>query len=313
MSLDRNTPEKAIGRWSGILPALGVGANFLTGKHGPCPKCGGRDRFRFDDRDGRGTFICSNCGAGDGFRLLGLVKGWDFREAVQHVEKIVGDFEPRKAKPRRSEAALRKELRDLWVATRPVTEGDIVDRYLRSRGIILAGFAPSLRVCDALDYRADGGKTSRHPALVALVSNPDGTGSTLHRTYLAAGGQGKATVEAPRRLMPGPVGRGAAIRLSEPYRRLGIAEGIETALSAAILFDMPVWSAVNSGMLAAWEPPAGTDEVVVFGDADPKFGGQKAAYTLAHRLAVAGLAVSVEIPPVGDWNDILQQQARKSA
>ena len=48
--------ELAIGMWPQILPALGVGRGFLENKHGPCPLCGGKDRYRFDDKNGRGTF-----------------------------------------------------------------------------------------------------------------------------------------------------------------------------------------------------------------------------------------------------------------
>ncbi|EGJ8043042.1 DNA primase, partial [Escherichia coli] len=43
--------EKAArGHWSSILPALGV--NVLKNRHQPCPVCAGKDRFRFDDREG---------------------------------------------------------------------------------------------------------------------------------------------------------------------------------------------------------------------------------------------------------------------
>lgn len=42
----------AAGRWRAILLSLGVNERALSGKHGPCPLCGGRDRFRFDDKDG---------------------------------------------------------------------------------------------------------------------------------------------------------------------------------------------------------------------------------------------------------------------
>ncbi|EEY1441531.1 DNA primase, partial [Escherichia coli] len=43
--------EKAArGHWSRILPALGV--NVLKNRHQPCPVCAGKDRFRFDDREG---------------------------------------------------------------------------------------------------------------------------------------------------------------------------------------------------------------------------------------------------------------------
>lgn len=45
------------------------------------PGLRGKRPFRFDDKDGRGT-PCSHCRAGDGFRLLELVKGWSFKEAA---------------------------------------------------------------------------------------------------------------------------------------------------------------------------------------------------------------------------------------
>jgi putative DNA primase/helicase len=62
-----NTIERARFRWREILPQLGVETRYLTNKHGPCPICRkGRDRFRFDDRDGSGSYICSQCGAGSG-------------------------------------------------------------------------------------------------------------------------------------------------------------------------------------------------------------------------------------------------------
>ncbi|MBB2965103.1 toprim domain-containing protein, partial [Methylobacterium sp. R2-1] len=95
-----------------------------------------------------------------------------------------------------------------------------------------------------------------------------------------------------------------------PSERLGIAEGIETALAAARLFNMPVWAATNSTMLAKWQPPDCAREIVVFGDADPAFGGQAAAYALAHRLAVRDRRVRVQLPPrIGsDWADVLSAE-----
>ena len=48
-----DTKARAFGRWRSILPALGVGANFLSKKAGPCPFCGGTDRFVFDDKRAR--------------------------------------------------------------------------------------------------------------------------------------------------------------------------------------------------------------------------------------------------------------------
>ncbi|ELC6028678.1 hypothetical protein RJM76_004383 [Escherichia coli] len=55
----------ARGKWPVILQMLRIDVPE-NGRHGPCPKCGGKDRFRLDDLDGRGTWICSQCGNGDG-------------------------------------------------------------------------------------------------------------------------------------------------------------------------------------------------------------------------------------------------------
>ncbi len=85
--------QAARGRWAEILPALGVPTEVLTGRHGPCPGCGGRDRFRWDDRDGRGTWICGGGGspvAGDGFELLGHALGMSKAEALRAVAQHLG-------------------------------------------------------------------------------------------------------------------------------------------------------------------------------------------------------------------------------
>ena len=62
-------------RWPEIHATFGIDPRYLKNKHQPCPACGGKDRFRYDDKDGNGTFICShyNNGAGDGFGLPPLL------------------------------------------------------------------------------------------------------------------------------------------------------------------------------------------------------------------------------------------------
>src|SRR3546814_2638776 len=47
--------DQCINRWPSILPQFGISPSYLTGKQTPCPTCGGKDRFRFDNKDGRGT------------------------------------------------------------------------------------------------------------------------------------------------------------------------------------------------------------------------------------------------------------------
>ena len=55
----REVASAAVGRWPFVLAALNIRVPSSPGKHGPCPACGGKDRFRFDDLQGRGTWFCN--------------------------------------------------------------------------------------------------------------------------------------------------------------------------------------------------------------------------------------------------------------
>lgn len=39
--------------------ATPISERALENKHGPCPICHGKDRYRFDDLEGKGTFYCN--------------------------------------------------------------------------------------------------------------------------------------------------------------------------------------------------------------------------------------------------------------
>lgn len=297
------TANAARGKWRGILMTLGVPETALRNKHGPCPLCGGDDRFRFDDAEGRGTYICGQCGAGDGFKLAMGYTGKGFQEVARMIDGMVGNLTPETPKQDMTAETRRDLLRNTYKATRPVEAGDLVHRYLASRKVDELVYPDALRFAPSL-RDGDGGV---RPAMVAMVTGPDGQAVSMHRTFLKPDGSGKAEMSSPRKMMPGELPEGACVRLSDYTGGcLGIAEGIETAMGASGLFDIPVWAALNSAMLKKWLPPEGCDEVAVFGDNDPKFGGQAAAWALAHRLAIKGVAVTVHIPPATgkDWNDI---------
>lgn len=195
----RPVQEVAAGRWRGILLGLGMDDRALTGKHGPCPLCGGRDRFRFDDREGRGTYICSVCGAGDGVQLAMGITGMGFREVAQRIESLAGGVTQGTTRPERSDDDKLATLRRVWKDSARLQPGDDAHNYLTGRGLRMYDLPPALRLHPALAYR--GGQEGVFPALLALVTGPDGSNVSLHRTYLQ--NAHKAPVSAPRKLMQG--------------------------------------------------------------------------------------------------------------
>ena len=109
--------------------------------------------------------------------------------------------------------------------------------------------------------------------------------------------------------MLGPVADGA-VRLFPigADGHLGIAEGIETALSAQAIFGVPTWAALSADGVARWQWPAEVRRVTIFADAGDA-GGQAAA-RLADRLNLADIPNEIVAPLHGDdFNDDLQRGA----
>ena len=283
--------EWTSGRWPEIISSL-IGSEYADGKHHPCPKGQGKDCFRFSDVSGKGNFFCRcSDGSADGFDLIQCCLQTDFAGAAKLVEDIIGPRDrDNYLKPRKKTYA-EKLLAEAVESTR--------SRYLESRGL---NMPPGLLWHRSVDYRIDGKVTAQYPAMIAPVIR-GGRFLTCHVTYLKDGR--KAPVEPPRKLLPGPGLQGGAVELYPAGPRLGIAEGIETAIAASMLFDLPVWSALNTALLASWRPPEGVERVVIFGDHDRNYAGQAAAYGLAHRLH-GRVDIELKFPDEpGDWNDAL--------
>jgi putative DNA primase/helicase len=305
--------ERCQGRWRSILPMLGMPARFLTNKNGPCPLCNaGRDRWRFDDQKGYGTWFCRCCGAGEGIKLAMLFTGTtDYVTIAQKIEGVLGEAPREHKKAELSDAAKREALNRLWQSAKRVSAGDPVDLWLRRRGVDMAAYPLSLRTC--IRARYNGPPVSFHAAMLAKVTDAAGKPATIHRTFLTADGA-KAPVDKVRMFCAGKVPPGGAVRLAPAAATMGVAEGIETALGAAKLFNMPVWAALSDNGMAKFEPPPGVEHLVIFGDNDGNGAGQRAAYASGARLAV-GIKVDVKIPDAADtdWNDVLRLQVAGAA
>lgn len=312
MTYHVKTADAANSKWRGVLMSLGVPDSYLNGKPGPCPFCGtGTDRFVFDNKQGRGSFICRSCGAGDGMEFAMKFTGQSFAEVAARVDSIIGNEKigTDKPKPEMSDEDRRAAVLRVAKSAQAIQPGDLVDTYLRSRGLGDDHYPSALRFAP----RLSDGEGGVRPCMVASVREPGGRAVTLHRTFLRPDGKAKAEMgEKARKLMPGGLPDGGAIRLGEFIGGpLGIAEGIETAMSAAMLYELPVWAVLNAGNMEKFMPPEGCDQFVIFGDHDRNHRGQAAAEICAHRVSMKlpDLAVVVRIPPnVGDdWNDVLMQ------
>ena len=173
----------------------------------------------------------------------------------------------------------------IWQATVEAHE-TVVDEYLNRRGIYLR--PPMLRC--RLDRRS----------MVAAVQAPDGKIIAIQQTWLTSEGEKTSA----KRLTTGNLGAGA-VRLGSVSRVVGLAEGVETALSAMQLTGVTVWASLGASRLHNVELPPEVEEVHVFVDNDGP--GRTAAKRTADVHVRQGRKVFLRSPPeqCGDWNDFL--------
>ena len=175
--------------------------------------------------------------------------------------------------------------------------------YLRAREIGRA--SPVLRFSEHAPHRLG----ARLSAMLAPVVDVDGEQTGTHLTYLRHDGAGK--VDLPKEFQRESRGviHGGAIRLIpfDPGVELGLAEGIETSLSFAELFDLPCWSAVYAGGLKTIELPANVRRIIIAADNDVSGAGQRNALAAYDRWTAEGREVRIKCPPNAgdDFNDVL--------
>lgn len=295
------TVKQACGHWPRILPALGV--KVIKNRHQSCPVCGGSDRFRFDDKEGRGTWFCNQCGAGDGLKLVEKVFGVTPSEAAGKVNAVTGNLPPvapeviafaeaETVADRKAAAALAVRLME---KTRPATG----NAYLTRKSF------PALECLTLTAMHKTGGVTFRAGDVVVPLY--DDTGALVNLQFINADGL--------KRTLKGGQVKGACHVIEgkkQAGKRLWIAEGYATALTVHHLTGESVMVALSSvnllslASLARQKSPA--CQIVLAADRDLNGDGQSKAAVAAD--ACEGV---VALPPVfGDWNDAYTQYGEEA-
>jgi hypothetical protein len=257
-----------------------------------------------DARDGKVLVRChAGCDQQDVIAALRARGVWPCRDrgACQSLRKPgrQSPAEPDCDALKRTKAALA-----IWQASHSA-EATPVETYLHSRGLTIP-VPPSIRFHAGLRHPSGG----VWPAMVALVTQgTDGKPIGIHRTFLARGGNGKASVD-PVKMMLGPC-RGGALRLGPPGDGLMVGEGIETCLAAMQASGRSAWAALSTSGLRGLDLPREVRDVIVLADGDPP--GEAAARDCARRWKRDGRRVRIARPPQGaDFNDLLMRRAPRT-
>jgi putative DNA primase/helicase len=238
--------------------------------------------------------------------LLHCFAGCDASEILRELQsaRLIepsagGTPKPNGATPdsRFNTAALR-----IWSDARSIS-GTPAECYLRRRGVETD--SPQLRYHPRTPCGPKP-STAYRPALIAAVRDEAGL-LAIHRTFIDPRGDGLAAIPEPRcglgRFGPG------AVRLGGAVPRLGLAEGIETALSATRLFGVPCWATLGTERFSLVSVPAGTRELLLFLDHDA--GGRRGEALARQAFAhIPRIEAHYPLRPGDDWNDVLRSSAR---
>ncbi|HBV6662042.1 TPA: DUF927 domain-containing protein [Klebsiella pneumoniae] len=321
IDLIREVTLAAADRWPSVLAGLHINVPDSPRKHTSCPACGGKDRFRFDD-GGRGSFICNQCGAGDGLDLIRKVNKCDTTEAARLAADVLGidyratersgeDASYRQAQmeaerqqreqERQQQAAEETNQRRLKFTRRyaelcqQATMGE--SEYLIGKG--LQGLTIQFQLLASGDL------------LLPLV---DDSGAAVAAQTITTAGE--------KRLLTGSAKRGAfhVIQPVDSPESVILTEGLATSLSVHLMRpDALAVCAIDAGNLLpvaqAMRQRYPDIQIVIAADNDIKPGEPNTGKDAAEKAAKA-VSGWVALPPTvkkADWNDYHQQHGLEAA
>lgn len=201
----------------------------------------------------------------------------------------------------------RKKLhfQKIWDESVPI-KNTLAEKYLKSRAITIS--SDELRFHPEISHRST---REVHPTMIAanrLFTTKEIIG--IQRTYLTKDGEKLQTnigYQISNKMALGKI-KGGAVWLRPPTEELGVAEGIETALSVIQALDTPVCASLGVGFMRAIKlPPLPlAKKIKIFADGD-----SGAYYTVAkagdYWVDEGREVIYCPAPHGKDFNDVLQE------
>lgn len=313
IELIREVTHAAADNWPAVLAGLNINVPDSPRKHAACPACGGKDRFRFDD-NGRGSFICNQCGAGDGLDLIQKVSRCAATDAARMAADVLGiDY---RATESATEAASQRQFQ--LDTERQQREQERQQRATEDVEQRRATFA---RLFDEMCQKSAQGESeyliSKGLDGLTFPILPDG--SLLLPLVDETGNITAAqtiTPQGEKRLLTGSAKRGAyhAVNAPEAPQCVLIAEGLATAMTThRIRPDALTVAAIDAGNLL---PVAEVmrrkypDAKIIIAADNDHHEGQPNTGQIAAEKAALSVVGWVSVPPgahKADWNDYHQQ------
>lgn len=307
------------GRWkSAAEVAAALGGRFRS--HSARVRCPVKDHSSgetlaiSETRDGRVLVFChAGCESRDVIAELKRLGLWGDSDGSVDPSFPAYATTPYDGIDKKTDRVKREQAQDIWDHAKPLA-GTPAHEYLKARGIRLP-VSDQLRFSSACYHSPTRNK---YPALIARLQDDRGF-CGIQRTYLDPKLPKKLATGDPKipvKMTKGPMGEGA-VRLYLPRERLGIAEGIETALSARMLYSIPTWAVLGAKRLGKIAIPPTVKQIVLFSDAGTV--GRDEAFSACDIYERRGYDVEIitpqadhHDPDASDFNDILRGKPKTS-
>ncbi|EEJ7164125.1 DNA primase [Salmonella enterica subsp. enterica] len=317
IDLIREVTQAAAGQWPYVLAGLNISAPDSPRKHAPCPACGGKDRFRFDD-GGRGSFICNQCGAGDGLDLIQKVHNCNATEAAVMVADVLSiDY---RAAENDDTASQRNDRRE---AERRKREQERQQQAATEAEKRRAAFSAKYQALVAESTPGQSAYLTAKGLECPLPLLPDGS-LLVALTNGDGAVTGAQTIkpDGEKRLVAGTVKKGAffTVNTSDNPKAVIIGEGLATVLSVHLMRpDAMAVTAIDAGNLLpvakVMRRKYPDTQIIIAADNDIKPGEPNTGRDAAEKAAKS-ISGWLTLPPgehKADWNDYHQLHGLEAA